>query len=131
MFDWIIGHLWTSIELAFAGAWAGLLHKGTGVALIVLLLFLAYGTRLLAMIPMVGPLLSKFFEPLRKDLLWAAFGVGVFLAGQFVGTHDEAARCVAKTVVIENVVDKTVKSTTPKPTKDRKPVQDRWDNPEN
>ena len=131
MFEWTLGHLWTGVELLFAGAWASIWHKGLGFGMIAVLVGLAFGSQLLAVIPMVGPLLYDIFKPLRKELLQVAFCIAVFLAGQFVGSHDEAAKCEARTVVIENVVDRDVATTTPKPTKDRKPPRDKWDKESN
>lgn len=51
-----------------------------------------------------GPALIDSFKPLRKDLLWAAFSIAVLLGGQFI----ESARCVAKTVVIEKVINQNL-----------------------
>src|SRR5665647_2906882 len=128
MFAWTFDHLWIAIQLLFAGAWAGIWHKGVLYGVIVCSLGLAFGSQLLAGIPAVGPALAAFFKPLRKDLLWVAFIAGVILASEYVGAHDEKLACVAKTVVIENVTDIAVtKTRTPK----ARAAKDPYDNPEN
>jgi hypothetical protein len=127
MFEWLDAHLWTGIELAFAGAWAGIWHKGVLYGVIACSLGLAFGSQFLAIIPVVGDWLVKFFAPLRKDLLWVAFIAGVILAAEYVGAHDEKIACTAKTVVIENVTDKAVEKTR---TPAAKAAKDPWDNPE-
>ena len=127
MFDWIFAHVWTSIELFFAGAWAGIWHKGVLYGVIACSIGLAFGSQFLAIIPAVGPWLVKFFAPLRKDLLWVAFIAGVILAAEYVGAHDANLACTARTVVIENTVDKAVEKTkTPK----ARGAKDPWDRPE-
>lgn len=118
----------TWLHLAFAGLWGFLFHWGTGVALIGLCLLGAYGTQLINVIPLVGPFLSAFFTPLRKDLLWAAAAIALFLAGQAIGAHDEAVRCAAKAAVIDNVVKNAVDGTDT-PAAQKQP--DPFDNPEN
>ena len=128
MFAWTFDHLWIAIQLLFAGAWAGIWHKGVLYGVIACSLGLAFGSQLLAGIPAVGPALVKFFAPLRKDLLWVAFIAGVILVSEYVGAHDEKLACVAKTVVIENVTDKAVaKTTTPK----SRAAKDPWDSKDN
>ena len=128
MFAWTFDHLWIAIQLLFAGAWAGIWHKGVLYGVIACSIFLAVGSQLLAGIPAVGPTLAAFFKPLRKDLLWVAFIAGVILVSEYVGAHDEKIACVAKTVVIETVVDKAVtKTTTPK----SRATKDPWDSKDN
>lgn len=120
--------MWTAVQLAFAGLWPLVFHWGIGVGAIALCLIGAYGTRLIAGVPLVGPWLSTALSPLRHDLLWAAFGIAIFMAGMAIGTHDEANHCVAKTVVIEKRVDNVVKRTaTPKAKKQADP----WDREDN
>ena len=80
------------------------------------------------MIPMFGQFLADLFKPLRKDMLWAAFGCVLILGGEYVGGIDHEKQCTARTVVIENTVDRVVtKSKTPA----AKAKKDPWDNPEN
>jgi hypothetical protein len=107
--------------ISVAGLWASLLHWGIGITAIVLLLAAAIFTD---SIPVIG----KFLAPLRKDLLWAAFGVALLLIGQFIGTHDANNRCVAKQVVIEKIVTKAVDKTK-KPAS--KSAKDPFDDPDN
>jgi hypothetical protein len=128
MFTWTFDHLWIAIQLAFAGAWAGIWHKGILWGVIACSLLLAFGSQLLAGIPAVGPALAKFFAPLRKDLLWVAFIAGVILVSEYVGAHDEKMACVAKTVVIENVTDRAVAKTR---TPAAQAEQDKWDSKDN
>lgn len=126
--EWAFSHLMTGVELLFAGAWASIWHKGVGVVAIVVLLGLAFGSQMLGGIPMIGPFLADFFKPLRKDLLWAAFAVALVLGGEWIGSRDEAARCVAKTVVIEHVTDSAVNKTK---TPAARAAKDPWDDPNN
>lgn len=111
----------TSLQLAFAGVWSMVFHWGLGLGLILLLLAAAFFT---TAIPIIGPYLTNA----RKDLLWAAFGVAVFMAGQALGAHDEKKRNTARQVVIEKTVDKAVQKTTTPQAKARK---DKFDRPEN
>jgi hypothetical protein len=128
MLTWAIDHIWVAIQLAFAGAWAGIWHKGVLYGVIACSLGLAFGSQFLAIIPLVGDGLVKVFAPLRKDLLWVAFIAGVILASEYVGAHDEKLACVAKTVVIETVVNKDVAKTK---TPAARAAKDPWDNPNN
>ncbi len=109
------------INLALAGIWAQVWHWGLGIGLIILCLAGAYFT---TSIPIIGPHMTHA----RKDLLWAAFGIAIFLAGQALGAHDANRRNEAKQVVIEERVDDVVEKTkTPK----ARARTDRWDRPEN
>jgi hypothetical protein len=126
--DWFFAHIVTAVELFFAGAWTMIWERGLGIGLIIFFVALAFGSQMLAGIPMFGPFLAAFFAPLRKDLLWAAFGVALILGGEYVGAAAEKKKCVAQTVVIEHVTDKAVaKTKTPR----ARAAKDRWDNPEN
>lgn len=128
MFTWAFDHIWIAIQLAFAGAWAGIWHKGILWGVIATSLGLAFLSQWLAVIPAVGPALVDFFKPLRKDLLWVAFIAGVILVSEYVGAHDEKMACVAKTVVIENVTDTAVgKTKTPA----SRAAKDPWDSKDN
>ncbi len=98
----------TWFSLLVAGAGHLIWHWGTGIGLILICLLCAYGTRMIAMIPLVGPPLSALLAPLRKDFIIAAALVALFLAGMYVGKQDADRQCVAKTVVIEKVVTKAV-----------------------
>lgn len=115
-------------SLLFAGSWSLIWHWGVGVGLIVLCLLGAWFT---TAIPIIGPYLTGA----RKDFLWAAFGIAVFLGGNLMGVHDEKAKCEAKSIVIEHVVEKAVEQATPRPAvkgkrqRARKP--DPWDSKEN
>ena len=128
MGTWLFDHLMTSAQLFFAGAWAAIWHKGVLYGVIACSLGLAFGSQFLAIVPVVGDVLVKFFAPLRKDLLWVAFIAGVILASEYVGAHDEKIACVAKTVVIENVVDRDVAKTK---TPASRAAKDPYDSPEN
>ena len=124
MTDLVFNHIWNSIQTWVAGEWAGIWHKGVLYGAILVLVGLAYGSRFLTVIPLVGGLLSDLFAPLRKDLLWAAFGCVLILGGEYVGDRDARAACVAKTVVIDNIVTKDVAKV-----KKDKTTKDPWDNP--
>lgn len=109
------------INLALAGIWSQVWHWGTCIGLIILMVAAAYFTTSI-------PLIGKYLDGARKDLLWAAFGIAVFLAGQVLGAHDQARKTVAKQIVVDTQVEKVVKKTTsPK----FKKMNDRWDKPEN
>ena len=128
MLSWLFDHLMTSVQLAFAGAWAGIWHKGVLYGVIAVSLGLAFGSQFLAIIPVVGDVLVKFFAPLRKDLLWVAFIAGVILASEYVGAHDANMACTARTVVIENVTDHAVAKTK---TPAARAAKDPWDSKDN
>ena len=125
--DLIFTHIITSVELAFAGAWAGIVHKGIGFAAIAVFIGLAVGSQMLAGIPVFGPFLADFLKPLRKDLLWAAFGVALILGGEYVGDSDAKKHCDAKTLVIEHITEKAVAKTK---TPAARAAKDPWDNPQ-
>lgn len=109
------------LQLAFAGVWGQVWHWGTGVGLIILCLAGAYFT---TAIPVIGPYLTHA----RKDFLWAAAGIAIFLGGQALGAHDEARKTAARKIVIEQQVDSVVEQTkTPK----SRAKKDRWDRSEN
>jgi hypothetical protein len=119
MFGWLFDKLVMGVELAFAGAWDSLVHKGLGWVAIAILLGLAFGSQLLAGIPLVGPILADFFKPLRKDLLWAAFAVALVLGGEYIGARDAKIECEARQVVVTTTVHKKVdKATSPSKTHD-------------
>lgn len=109
-----------TLQLIFAGIWSQVWHWGTGIGLIILLVALAWFT---TAVPVIGPYLTNA----RRDLLWAASAVAIFLAGQALGSHDEARKNAAKQVVIENRVDAVVEKTT---TPAAKAQKDRWNRPE-
>jgi hypothetical protein len=68
-------------DLAVAGVWSQIWHWGIGIGLIILCLAGAYFT---TAIPLIGP----YLKDARKDLLWAAAIIAIFLAGQALGAHD-------------------------------------------
>ncbi len=109
------------IQLALAGIWSQVWHWGTGIGLIIICLACAYFT---TQVPFIGPWLANA----RKDLLWAAGAIALFLAGQALGAHDEARKNAAKQIVVEQKID-TVVEGTKTPAAKAKP--DRYDNPEN
>lgn len=111
--------LW--INMALAGIWSQVWHWGTGIGLIILCLAGAYFT---SAIPILGPWLANA----RKDLLWAAFGIAVFLAGQALGAHDEARKAKARVVVIQDTVTKAVTHAKTPAAHQRK---DKFDDPKN
>src|SRR5678809_601795 len=90
------------LQTQLAGVWNMVWHWGVGVGLIILFVAAAFFTE---SIPIVG----KYLKEARKDLLWAAAGVGLLLIGQAIGAHDERKICEARTVVIEKRVTKVVK----------------------
>ena len=94
-----------SIDMFFAGIWPMVWHWGIGIGLIILILLAEVFT---SVIPVLGPLLMPF----RRDMLWAAGAIAVFLFAQGIGIKDEAARCIARQVKIENRIDSVVKETT-------------------
>jgi hypothetical protein len=96
--------MWYMVQLFFAGLWAEVWHWGLGIGLIILLVG---GSIFSQSIPLIGPWLT----PLRKDMLWAAAVIAVLLAGEYIGQRTEAARCIARQVVVEKIVDKTVDKT--------------------
>lgn len=110
-----------TMQLFFAGIWAQVWHWGIGIGLIILCLAGAFFT---TSIPIIGPYLTNA----RRDLLWAAFTIAIFLAGQWLGAHDEKRKHEARQVIIEQTVDKAVDKTK---TPAAKGKPDRWDKPEN
>ncbi len=109
------------IEHAFAGLGHLIWHWGTGIGLIIILLALAWFTQA---VPIIGPYLTG----MRKDLLWAALAVGVFLFGMATGIKDERRVCTAQTVVVTKYVGKAVEKTkTPRARAEKDP----YDNPDN
>ena len=105
----------TTLDLAFAGAWAYLWHWGLGIGLIVL--FIA----------------GYFFTPAilsahRVDFLWAAAIVFVFLTGEATGDKEGRARCVTKTEIIQKDVVKVVRGTASPASRAKK---DKFDDPSN
>lgn len=110
----------TSIELALAGLWSYVVSWGLAVALLVGLLAAALFT---TAIPVIGP----YLKDMRAHLLWAAFGVCLYIGGMYSGGAAEKRRGVAKQVVIEKTVTNAVTKTDS--LKYRK-MQDRWDKSE-
>lgn len=109
------------LKMATAGLWAEIWHWGTGFGLIILCLL---GAWLTTSIPFIGP----YLKDARKDFLYAAACIAIFMGGQALGEHDANRVNAARQKVVEQHVDKVVKTTaTPKYRK----MQDRWDNPEN
>ncbi len=99
--------LTTVVELFFAGIWGMVFHWGLGIGLIVLFLAAAY------------------FSPIgKKDLIYCAVIVAVFLVAEAVGIHDEKVHRDAQDKVITTAVSKTVAKTQTEKAKTRK---DRWD----
>lgn len=92
----------TSLEVWFKGIWPFILHGGTGVTLITVLLGAAY------------------FSPVfKKDFIWAAAVVAVLLFAYGVGVHDEAKRRDLREVelvrVVRDAVKKAIESGDPDP----------------
>ena len=95
------------INEVFAGAWSLLFHWGAGVAIIILLLALAY------------------FSPLYKSyFLYAAGIIALLLVAYGVGIADEASRVHAQQKVIIEHVDAVVKESQDKKNTD---IPDRYD----
>jgi hypothetical protein len=99
-----------AIKLAFAGLGNLIWHWGIGVGLIILILAVEY---FLAAVP--------FVQRFRKDLLWLALGIALFLAGDYVGSKDMAGRCAAKAAVVTEQVDDGVQNAV------KTPGLDKWD----
>ncbi len=113
------------LQSLFAGAWAFIWHWGTGIALIILLCAGAYFT---TAVPVLGPFLGRF----RKDLLWAAAAIAVFLGGQYIGAQDANRRCAAKQEIVKERVNSIVDGVkSEKPPADGSAPRDKWDTPEN
>jgi hypothetical protein len=109
------------LESQLAGVWSMVWHWGLGIGVIILLVVAAFFTESI-------PFFGRYLSGARKDLLWAAAGIGLLLIGQAIGAHDEKKICVARTVVIEKRVTKIVKEV--KSPKARK-QDDPYDNPAN
>lgn len=107
----------TDLHLLFAGLGPLLWHWGIGIGLIIICLALEVFS---SVIPIIGPLLAPF----RKDLLWAAACVAIFLFAEGIGVHDEAARCNAKGQIVQSAVTRAVTAARSKPAHG---VSDRWD----
>jgi hypothetical protein len=105
------------IKMAFAGLWAFIFSWGLGVAIIIGLLAAAYFT---TAVPFIGP----YLKDARSHLLWAAFVVAVFLAGQYTGAHNATKRHEAQQTIVEQTVDKALDNAK----KDKS--KDKWDRPE-
>jgi len=106
--------------LATAGIGAFIWHWGAGIGLIIICVVLAYFT---TAVPIIGPWLTDA----RRHLLWAAFVIATFLAGQWLGAHDANRRHAKQQVVIGNTVDQVVRDTKTDKFQKR---QDRYDRPE-
>lgn len=88
-------------QMLFAGAWAYIWQWGVCVGLIVVLLLGAYFT---TAIPVIGP----FLKGMREHLLWAAFGVAIFLAGWTMGAKAATERAEKQSAIVVKTVDKAV-----------------------
>lgn len=108
------------LKMAFAGIWGFVFSWGLGVGLIICLLAAAYFT---TAVPFIGPYLSG----MRAHLLWAALGVAIFLGGHYVGASNATARCEAKQVIVDDIVDDAVAKTK---TPAARGAKDKWDRPE-
>ena len=100
--------LTTVVELFFAGIWGMVFHWGLGIGLIVLFLAAAY------------------FSPIgKKDLIYCAVIVAVFLVAEAVGIHDEKVHRDAQDKVISQPRYRRL-SRRPQTEKAKK-RKDRWD----
>lgn len=124
MISFLFHHIVNAVEVWFAGEWTGIWHKGVIWGFMATCVGLAFGSQLLSVIPFFGDALAKLLAPLRKDLLWGAFGCALILGGEYVGDHDARKACVAKQVVVEHIVTDDVS----KVHKDKR-TKDPWDNP--
>lgn len=106
------------LKLAGAGLWGMIWHWGLGIGLIILLLAAAFFS---ASIPIIGPFLGK----IRKDLIWVALAIGVFLAGMAVGITDESHRYETKAKIVGQIVDDSIIDA------NRPGRKDPFDNPNN
>lgn len=93
----------------FAGAWSLIWHWGVGVGLIGLCLAGAWFT------PPWLPFIQK------KDFLWAAAAIAIFMGGQWLGVHDERKIWLAREAKTEQTVDDAVANS--------KGKKDRFDDP--
>lgn len=110
--------VWYTIHEAFAGLGRLALHWGIGIVAISLLIALEYFSASVgAAVPILAPFLAKF----RKDLLWLALGIGLFLAGGYVTGVDMANRCKARAAVIDKQIKAAVQGA------QKKPGLDKWD----
>lgn len=110
--------MWTTIQLAFAGIGHLLWHWGIGVGTILLILAIEFFS---AQIIATVPILERPLNAIRKDLLWVAVGIAVFLGGEYLGAKDMAGRCDAKAAVISEKVSKSVSDAI------NNPGSDPWD----
>jgi hypothetical protein len=117
-------HMPISIKLALAGLGPLALHWGIGVALIIAIVLIElFAGAIGGAIPLVAPLLTRF----RKDLLWLAIAIAIFLFAESMGVKDEAHRCAAQSAVVQTTVDNAVAAAR-HPTADQL-RNDRWDSP--
>jgi TM2 domain-containing membrane protein YozV len=99
------------VEHFFAGIWGLLISFGIGIALICLLIA------------------GAVFVPIdKKYFVYAAIMVGLFVAGEAVGTRFEKAHNTAQNAETGKFVGKVVKGTT---TKKAKASADPWNNRSN
>lgn len=106
--------------LATAGISAFIWQWGLGIGLIIICVVLAYFT---TAIPIIGPWLADA----RRHLLWAAFVIATFLAGQYLGVQNANKRHAKQQIIVEQHVDDVVQNTK---TEKFKKQEDRWDRPE-
>ena len=102
--DYLVQHF-------FAGTWDLIWHWGIGVGLLACFI------------------LAAIFSPVfKRDFVYCAIVVGVFLLAMYIGTRDEAKRVAGQQTVINDTVNKVVKGTQ---TPQSRSSTDRWDNPNN
>lgn len=112
------------LKLALAGLGPLAFHWGLGVGIIIFLVLIElFAGAISGAVPLLAPLLTRF----RKDLLWVAVAVAIFLFAESLGVKDEAHRCAAQSAVVETTVDNAVTSAR-HPTA-RELRNDRWDVP--
>lgn len=125
-----------------AGAAPLIWHWGIGIGIIIICIGLDIAT---FFIPIVG----EYLTPLRKDLLWIAAAVALFLFAEGMGVRDEHVRNMAQQKVLLNQVDRVVSQVLAEPDVQPQPAthtkkgvfrnkvvkrqapRDKWDQPGN
>ena len=102
MIDFLVQH-------ALAGTWNLIWHWGLGLGLMGLCIVAAI-----------------FLPVFKKDFIYCAVIIGVFLLAMAIGTRDAAKRSAAQQVVVSKRVDSVVKGTS---TPASHAARDKWDNP--
>lgn len=97
------------VEHFFAGTWNLIFHWGIGLGIL------------------AAFILAAIFSPVfKRDFVYCAIVIGVFLLAMYIGTRDEAKHNAAQQAVVNKRVEDVVKGTeTPK----ARASTDKWDRP--